>query len=48
MQINIAKSQAAEAMTLLSGGHAALFNNLQTGVCTNDLEDPVSKKLEDI
>ncbi len=48
MQINIAKSQAAEAMTLLSGGNAAIFNNLQTGVCTNGLEDPVSKKLEDI
>ena len=44
MQINIAKSQAAEAMTLFSSGKTAIANNLQAGVCTTDAEDTVVGK----
>ena len=40
----IAKSQAAESMSLFSGGKAAIFNNLQAGVCTTGTEDTVVGK----
>ena len=40
----IAKSQAAEAMSLFSGGKAAISNNLQAGKCTTDPEDTVVGK----
>ena len=40
----IAKSQAAEAMSLFSGGKAAISNNLQEGKCTTGTEDTVVGK----
>jgi type IV pilus assembly protein PilA len=40
----IAKSQAAESMSLFSGGKAAISNNLQAGVCTTGTEDTVVGK----
>lgn len=40
----IAKSQAAEAMSLFSGGKAAISNNLQAGKCTTGTEDTVVGK----
>ena len=40
----IAKSQAAEAMSLFSGGKAAISNNLQEGKCTTNAEDTVVGK----
>ena len=40
----IAKSQAAESMSLFSGGKVAISNNLQAGACTTGAEDTVVGK----
>lgn len=40
----IARSQASESSSLFSGGKAAIFDNMQAGVCTTGTEDTIVGK----